>query len=96
MKYSENEKKAFCAIFENLNNGKYYGQKTACGQHIDKRGFYYSDVLSRYNNYFRWTYFGSSCEKNTAENLRWILTHIFKMSAVEFSEKYTLLNGNEW
>ena len=74
-------------IYEMLQNGESFGEI------LPHRlgGVFFWDVLclSPTGEYIRWRNYGSSANKNTKKDLRWILTEIFKMTPEEFMEKYT-------
>ncbi|MBR4123762.1 MAG: hypothetical protein IKT93_05030 [Clostridia bacterium] len=64
-KYTNKELKN---ILNDINGGAVYvGIKN--GRGIGK--------IASYKNYIEWSYYGSSCEKKTVENLRWLLENIF-------------------
>ena len=57
-------------------------------------GTYFHDVLSTDKTYIRWTHYGSSANKTSLENLKWILTNIFKTTPEQFLLDYTTYS--EW
>lgn len=82
----------FEKIWNYLQEGKSFGYYSetvnkALGNYI------WNHVLYIEGNYIRWSYYGSSAEKITKENLRWILKNIFEMTPAEFLEKYQIYNG---
>lgn len=70
-------------IYGNINSGKKYG-------HVMKNVKYpfFATVLTANEQYIFWQHFGSSANKNTIENLAWILESIFELSPEKFIEKY--------
>lgn len=77
-------------IFQKLLEGEVFGK-------IDKHrqgGTYFWDVLSADNEYIYWRNYGSSANKLSLQNLKWILTEIFKMTPEQFLYNYTTYN--EW
>ena len=75
-------------IYNKLIDGEIFGsiRKSSLG------GTYFWDVLSSNGKYIRWTHYGSSANKATLEELRWILTEIFEMTPEEFLFEYTTYN----
>ena len=74
-------------IWNKLQNGESFGEV------LPHRlgGMFFWDVLclSPTGEYIRWRNYGSSANKNTKKDLKWILTEIFKMTPEEFIKKYT-------
>lgn len=83
---------ALSEIFNDINNGHSYGYDCTYDYYHNKPFDYpyFSECLSiSYDEkYIRWCNFGSSANKNTIKNLYWIITEIFKISPVEFKQKY--------
>ena len=52
-------------------------------------GTYFWDVLWADAEYIHWKHYGSSANKLSLENLKWILTTIFKMTPEQFIFEYT-------
>ena len=77
-------------IYSKLIAGEVFGK-------IDEHrlgGTYFWDVLWMNNNYINWRNYGSSANKISLQNLRWILTEIFKLTPEQFLYNYTTYN--EW
>ena len=79
-------KLALNEIYRNINNGYCYQEYIWYVKYI-----YFNTVLSltHKNNIF-WQNYGSSCNKNTIDELNWIITVIFKMTPYEFKENFIL------
>ena len=72
-------------IYDKLLNGVVFGK-------IDKHrqgGTYFWNVLSADNMYIYWRHYGSSANKTSLQNLKWILTEIFKMTPEQFLFEFT-------
>lgn len=72
-------------IYDKLRAGEIFGK-------IEKHnqgGTYFWDVLSANNEYIYWTHYGSSANKVSLQNLKWILTEIFKTTPEQFLFDYT-------
>ena len=72
-------------IYDKLRAGEIFGK-------IEKHnqgGTYFWDVLSANNEYIYWTHYGSSANKVSLQNLKWILTEIFKTTPEQFLLDYT-------
>lgn len=77
-------------IYDKLIAGEKFGK-------IDKHrlgGTYFWDVLSADKYYIYWRHYGSSANKLSLQNLKWILTEIFKTTPEQFLFDYTTYN--EW
>ena len=77
-------------IYDKLLAGEEFGT-------IDQHrlgGTYFWRVLSADKQYIRWCHYGSSANKRTMEDLKWIITVIFRMTPEEFLYKYTTYS--EW
>lgn len=57
-------------------------------------GTYFWDVLSADETYIYWRHYGSSANKTSLTNLKWIMTNIFKMTPEQFLVNYTTYS--EW
>lgn len=80
MKNSE----AFDEIYSNLKRGIVYGENIT-----NVRFPYFRTVLSCDGKYWFWSHYGSSANKATKSELRWILSKIFKLTPIEFLEEYS-------
>ena len=72
-------------IYNNLQNGYSYGK------YRYNVMFPYFDIvlsLDATKTFIRWRHFGSSANRNTIEELQWILSEIFKMTPEEFEDEY--------
>lgn len=76
-------------IYDKLQQGEIFGS-------IEKHrlgGTYFWDVMCIGNgvggNYIFWRHYGSSANRVSLQNLKWILKEIFKMTPEEFLYKYT-------
>lgn len=82
MKYSD----ALKRIYKNINAGKNYGYNVVNVQYP-----YFSDVLYKTRaGFIGWTHYGSSANKNTLNDLYWIITVIFKTTPDDFEKAYTI------
>lgn len=89
---SEIDKIALTEIFNDLNNGFYYG-KDCIYDYYEHKPFdypYFDCVLSLSldDKFIRWCHYGSSANKNNIKELFWIITVIFKLSPTDFKNKY--------
>ena len=73
-------------IYKMLQDGEEFGEV------LPHRlgGTFFWDVLCLSPNmkYIRWRHYGSSANKNTKKDLKWILAEIFHMTPEEFIRKY--------
>lgn len=71
-------------IYNELNRGAVFG--------IDRfnapRFPYFDAVMWTNEKYIFWRNYGSSANKNTIQDLEWILENIFKTTPEEFLKKY--------
>lgn len=77
-------------IYDKLREGEAFGL-------IDKHrlgGTYFWDVLWADNEYIHWRHFGISANKLSLQNLKWIITNIFKTTPEQFLFNYTTYS--EW
>ena len=74
-------------IYHNLKDGMVYGYSV-----VNVKYPYFQEVLSysEIKNIFCWHHYGSSANKATLSELRWIINVIFKMTPTEFIKQYTL------
>lgn len=82
------EAAALNRIYKNVNSGKQYAY------FVDYVRFpFWKTVLSvsETKAYIRWTNAGSSANKNTLQDLKWIIHTIFGMTAVQFEQEYTVI-----
>lgn len=77
-------------IYQKILDGEIFGK---IDQH-NQGGTYFWDVLSANRQYIYWKHYGSSANKTSLQNLKWILTEIFKMTPEQFLFNYTTYN--EW
>ena len=77
-------------IYQKILDGEIFGK---IDQHI-QGGSYFWDVLSANRQYIYWKHYGSSANKTSLQNLKWILTEIFKMTPEQFLFNYTTYS--EW
>ena len=77
-----NNMKQLKEIYYNLNNDYMYGKTYSYG-------FDAKLCLTLGGNIY-WCNYGSSCEKNTLEDLYWVITTIFETTPKEFMQKYEL------
>lgn len=74
-------------IYNNLQIGAKYGK------YIKNVRFPYFDCTLSLNpskTFIRWRHYGESANKNTIEDLEWIISCIFKMNPDEFENNYCL------
>ena len=84
-RYDDTELAALNKIYSDLQDGYSYGKD------LDDTTFpIFWEVLSvdPFHRYIRWRYFGSSANKNTIEELSWVLEVIFEKTPTEFLAKY--------
>jgi len=77
-------------IYDKIRAGEIFGK-------IDKHrlgGSYFWDVLWIENGFIHWRNYGSSANKISLKNLKWIIENIFKTTAEQFLFDYTTYN--EW
>ena len=92
--YSEEDQKKLQEIYDNLQKGISYGEDMDKEHHSWITHPYFSEAIYLFtgeNNlqeYIGWTHYGRSAGKNTVEDLKWILDHIFNMTPTEFTSKY--------
>ena len=77
-------------IYDKLKTGDSFGK---IDEHRDG-GTYFWTVLSANEYYIYWNHYGSSANKISLQNLKWILTEIFKTSPEQFLYDYTTYR--EW
>jgi hypothetical protein len=82
---TENNDFALDYIYNGLKSGKVYGHYM---ENVRFPSFYWNLCYDRIRNYFFWSNAGSSANKATKENLRWIIEGIFKTSPLAFLGKY--------
>ena len=89
------EKQAFNFIWNAIQAGDSFGKFVYWDNYRGKPYYYpmFDDVLwigEGYRGvYIYWRNFGSSASKNNKTDLRWIIEHIFKTTAVDFLKTYT-------
>lgn len=80
------------ALYAMLNNGESFGIFEYWNHYENKPLRYplFHTVLVKHycKNILCWDYYGSSANKNTLQDLEWILENIFNMTADEFIKKY--------
>lgn len=77
---------AFELIWKKLQDGEMFGE--ILPHRLGGTFFWYVLCLSPTKQYIRWRNYGSSANKNTKKDLKWILTEIFKITPEEFLAKY--------
>ena len=75
--------KAIDVIYKNLMENKYYGYVVT-----NVRFPYFHLSLYKGKKFFYWNHYGSSANKATKKNLKWIIEVIFKMTPEEFINHY--------
>ena len=88
------ELKILSRIYANLKSGKKYGY------HVSGRDIKYpydqiviSKIKSRDGrDLFEWCHYGSSANRATFDDLKWLITTIFKMDPSEFENKYAIVD----
>ena len=95
MRLNANEKAALIQIRDNLKSGKSYGKDIFRYGNGTRPTFpYFATAISykpqpgRHPGYFCWTHAGSSANRATLEELKWLITVIFKMTPSEFCAEY--------
>lgn len=74
-------------IFENINQGYQYGRYV----HNVRYPYFHACLsVSENGEFIRWTHFGSSANKNTKQDLQWIIEAIFHMTPGQFEQKHLL------
>lgn len=71
-------------IYHNINNGCIYGK-------YQKYGADYNLYLT-VNGNIGWCHYGSSCNKNTLKDLKWIITTIFDTTPEQFTKEYDIVS----
>lgn len=72
-------------IYKNINAGKEYGYMF---NNVTYPFFNTVLSVSENNKYIRWQHFGSSANRNTIDDLQWIIETIFETTPEEFVKKY--------
>ena len=74
-------------IYENINQGYCYGRYI-----YNVRFPYFKTCLSVSENgeFIRWIHYGSSANKNTKQELQWIIETIFKTTPDEFEKNHLI------
>ena len=81
-------------IYYNLLSGRRYGQDVLKWANGDGPRFpYFSEAISYGTDrdgtkIFRWTHYGSSANRATKTELKWIIKTIFKTTAEQFQRDY--------
>lgn len=81
-------------IYYNLLSGQRYGKDIFKFANGDGPRFpYFSEAISYGTDrdgtkIFRWTHYGSSANRATKTELKWIIKTIFKMTAEQFQAEY--------
>jgi hypothetical protein len=95
IKYSPEDEKKLEEIYDNLQAGIAYGEDMTKEGHSWVKYPYFDTVLHLIANsphtteeVIGWRHYGSSANKNTKEDLKWVLDNIFKMTPTEFLQKY--------
>ena len=95
IEYSEADEKKLNEIYNNLQAGITYGEDMDKEHHSWITYPYFDTVLWLMANsphtaeeVIGWRHYGSSANKNTLEDLKWILDNIFEMTPTEFTSKY--------
>ena len=86
--YSNDEKKLFAALQAGESFGKISYWDYSSGRPF--RYLMFNTALQKHycKNIICWTNYGSSANKNTLKDLRWILETIFNTTATEFLKEY--------
>lgn len=82
---SENE--ALKEIYYNLQLGKSYGKYDSYG--FDAKLYLFTSRVTG-KNLIGWRNYGSSANKNTLKDLKWIINTIFDTTAKEFINEFIL------
>ena len=77
-------------IYDRLLAGESFGK---IDQHR-QGGTYFWDVLYFDGTYICWRHYGSSANKASLQNLKWIMTNIFNMTPEQFLYEHTTYS--EW
>ena len=93
--YSPEDEKKLKEIYNNLQAGITYGEDMDREHHSWINYPYFNAVLYLIANsptsteeVIGWRHYGSSANKNTEKDLKWILDNIFNMTPTEFTSKY--------
>ena len=84
-----NNTEALNVIYINLKKGKRYGYMVR-----NVRYPYFHTDLMYDGQYWCWHNYGSSANRATKKELKWIIETIYKMSPVEFINNKQLKGGN--
>lgn len=74
-------------IYKNINDGKAY----ASWFNFNVRYPFWNKKLYANKSYIYWSSFGSSANKNTLDDLEWIIRTIFNMTPAQFEDKYYVI-----
>lgn len=72
-------------LYNDLKAGETYGEEL---HNVRFPCWWYVLGYDRIKKLFYWRHYGSSANAATLEDLKWILSVIFKMTATEFLENY--------
>ena len=70
-------------IYNNLQKGKVYGY-----DFTNVRFPFFKIVLSKNGRFIHWSNYGSSANKNTLKDLKWIIEVIFECTPEDFVQKF--------
>lgn len=73
-------------IYQDLQNGYIYGEWNEPPRY--RWRVFHAVLYLTTGDFIGWTHAGSSANKNTIEDLDWIITVIFGMTPDEFKQKY--------
>ena len=85
------EKEILERIYKNLNNGGYYGRMFPAKVRYP---FFDTVLWISTSNYIYWHHYGESANKNTLEDLEWVINVIFNMTPSEFVKTYHVRQNN--
>ena len=84
-----NNTEALNIIYKHLKLGRRFGKWI---HNVEYPYFNVNLSMSPDEKYWRWQNYGSSADKATKKELKWIIETIFKMKPMEFLEEYQCRN----
>lgn len=90
VEYDDTENALLKEIFRNLQNGRIYGRDVTnvTYPYFDRVLYLIWDDAGHTKKAIGWSIYGSSANKNTIEDLKWVLDNIFEMKPSEFIATY--------
>ena len=97
VRYTLQDQINFGRIYDALMDGHSFNEETPILNQVIKPPLWHA-VLWGIRSWsdrplIGWCHYGSSANRATKKELRWILNHIFEMRPTEFIKKYTRINA---